>query len=56
MIRTKTTFCFCAILTLFGFTSFSSVVMAGDTAELAKAAQNPVANMISLPLQFLFPK
>ncbi len=29
---------------------------ADDKAELAKAAQNPIANLISLPLQFLFPK
>ena len=30
---------------------FSNTVLADDTSDLAKAAQNPVANMISLPLQ-----
>lgn len=31
--------------------SWASRAIADDTGDLAKAAQNPVANMISLPLQ-----
>ncbi len=38
-------------LTLMGNLVFSHTARADDTADLAQAAQNPVANMISLPLQ-----
>jgi hypothetical protein len=40
-----------AALTLISLAAFPHVVWAADQAELAKAAQNPIANMISLPLQ-----
>ena len=43
------TFSLCALSAV--VTSFSSLSVAADTSDLAKAAQNPVANMISLPLQ-----
>ena len=38
-------------LVLLGITAFSHSAGAEDKADLAQAAQNPVANMISLPLQ-----
>ena len=40
-----------AVLTTFGISVFPCDLRADETADLARAAQNPVASMISLPLQ-----
>ena len=42
---------FLSVLLAVGLSGGVSTVLASDSAELAKAAQNPIANMISLPLQ-----
>ena len=44
-------------IVLAGATVISGMAGAdSDQLDLAKAAQNPIANLISLQLQFLFPK
>ncbi len=40
-----------ALLVLLGILASEGILAAGSTEDLAKAAQNPVASMISLPLQ-----
>jgi len=53
MKELKITTLLVAALTMFGITAFTHAALAEDkgTQDLAKAAQNPVADMISLPLQ-----
>jgi hypothetical protein len=51
MNRPRITTFLLAVLIVINLTAFPHVVWAADKADLARAAQNPIADMISLPLQ-----